>query len=123
MSMISQNNSAIEDYVSIFNSSMDAVLLTHPDGSIFYANYAAEELFGYSHNEMCRLGRNGIVDTNDSNLVIMLDERARNGRSRGELTFIKKDGSKFPGEISTNIFKDKNGVIDTFMIIRDITST
>ena len=52
---------------------------------------------------------------------MLLDERARNGRSRGELTFIKKDGSKFPGEISTNVFKDKNGVMDTFMIFRDIS--
>jgi PAS domain S-box len=51
----------------------------------------------------------------------MLDERSRNGRSRGELTFIKKDGSKFPGEISTNVFMDKNGIMDTFMIIRDIS--
>ena len=52
---------------------------------------------------------------------MLLDERARNGRSRGELAFIKKDGSKFPGEISTNVFKDKNGLMDTFMIIRDIS--
>ena len=80
-----------------------------------------KKLFGYTQNEICKLGRSGIVDTNDPNLVIMLDERARNGRSRGELTFIKKDGSKFPGEISTNVFKDKNGIAYTFMIIRDIT--
>lgn len=119
--MISQNDPALENYISIFNNSMDAVLLTHPDGSIFYANSAAEELFGYTQNEICRLGRNGIVNTTDPNLVIMLDERAKNGRSFGELTFIKKDGSKFPGELSTNVFKDKNGVVNTFMIIRDIT--
>jgi len=111
----------IEGYKSIFNNSMDAVLLTHPDGTILYANSAAEELFGYTQKEICRLGRSGIVDTKDPNLVMLLDERARNGRSRGELTFIKKDGSKFPGEISTNVFKDKNGVMDTFMIIRDIS--
>jgi PAS domain S-box-containing protein len=110
-----------EGYKSIFNNSMDAVLLTHPDGAIFYANSAAEELFGYTKNEICKLGRSGIVDTTDPNLVVMLDERTKNGRSRGELTFIKKDGSKFPGELSTNLFKDKNGIIDTFMIIRDIT--
>jgi len=111
----------IEGYKSIFNNSMDAVLLTHPDGTILYANAAAEELFGYTQKEICRLGRSGIVNTKDPNLVILLDERARNGRSRGELAFIKKDGSKFPGEISTNVFKDKNGLMDTFMIIRDIS--
>ena len=44
---------------------MDAVLLTHPDGTIFYANSAAEDLFGYTQNEICRLVRSGIVDTTD----------------------------------------------------------
>ena len=121
MSIDIKPDPTIEGYKSIFNNSMDAVLLTHPDGTIFYANSAAEKLFGYTQNELCKLGRSGIVDTNDPNLVIMLDERGREGRFRGELTFIKKDGSKFPGEISTNVFKDKNGVVDTFMIIRDIT--
>jgi PAS domain S-box-containing protein len=111
----------LEGYKSIFNNSLDAVLLTHPDGTIFYANSSAEELFGYTQNELCKLGRSGIVDTTDPNLALMLEERNRNGRSRGELIFIKKDGSKFPGEVSTNFFKDKNGIMDTFMIIRDIS--
>ena len=122
MSIKTQSDSTIEDYKTVFDNSMDAVLLTHPEGTIFYANSAAEDLFGYTKNEMCRLGRSGIVDTTDPKLVEMLDERTRHGRSRGELTFIKKDGTKFPGEISTNIFMDKNGVMDTFMIIRNISA-
>ena len=106
----------LEVYKSIFNNSMDAVLLTHPYGTIFYANSTAEELFGYTQNWICKLGRSGIVDSTDANLNVMLDERSRNGRSRGELTFIKKDGSKFPGEISTNLFKDKNGIYGHFHV-------
>ena len=121
MSIDTKFDPTIEGYKSIFNNSMDAVLLTHPDGTIFYVNSAAEELFGYTEKELYCLGRSGIVDTTDPNLTVMLDERTRNGRSKGELTFIKKDGSKFPGEITTNLFKDINGVMDTFMIIRDIS--
>ena len=121
MSIKTQIEPTIEGYKSIFHNSMDAILLTHPDGTIFYANSAAEELFGYSQNEICKIGRSGIVDTTDPKLMDMLDERSRNGRSKGELTFIKKDGSIFPGEISTNVFKDKEGIINTFMIIRDIS--
>ena len=67
------------------------------------------------------LGRSGIVGTNDPNLQVILDERARLGKSKGELILVKKDGSKFPAEVSTNIFKDKNGNLNTFMTIRDIT--
>jgi PAS domain S-box-containing protein len=46
MSIKTQLDPTVEGYKSIFNNSMDAVLLTHHDGTIFYANAAAEELFG-----------------------------------------------------------------------------
>jgi len=121
--MSDNNNSdqTLESYKNIFESNLDAILLTHPDGTIFYANSAAEELYGYTQQEICDLGRSGIVDTNDPNLQVILDERARLGKSKGELTLIKKDGSKFLAEVSTSIFKDKNGKVNTFMTIRDIT--
>ena len=114
------SDKALKSYKSIFESSLDAILLTRPDGTIFYANSAAEELFGYTRKEICDLGRSGIVDTDDPNLQVMLDLRARLGKSKDELIVIKKDGSKFPAEVSTSIFQD-NGNVNTFMIIRDIT--
>ena len=117
----SNSDQTLESYKFIFESSLDAVLLTHPDGTIFYANAAAEELYGYTQQEICDLGISGIVDTNDPNLQVILDERARLGKSKGELTLIKKDGYKFPAEVSTSIFKDENGSINTFMTIRDIS--
>ena len=121
--MSDNNNSdqTLESYKNIFESNLDAILLTHPDGTIFYANSAAEELYGYTQQEICDLGRSGIVDTNDPNLQVILDERARLGKSKGELTLIKKDGSKFLAEVSTSIFKDKNGNVKTFTTIRDIS--
>jgi PAS domain S-box-containing protein len=121
MSDNSNSDQTLESYKLIFESSLDAILLTHPDGTIFYANSAAEELYGYTQQEICDLGRSGIVDTNDPNLQVLLDERARLGKSKGELTLIKKDGSKFPAEVSTSIFKDKNNNVNTFMTIRDIS--
>jgi PAS domain S-box-containing protein len=121
MSDFSNSDQTLESYKIIFESSLDAILLTHPDGTIFYANSAAEELYGYTQQEICNLGRIGIVDTNDPNLQVIMDERARLGKSKGELTLIKKDGSKFPAEISTSLFKDENGNANTFTKIRDIT--
>ena len=87
----------------------------------FYSNPAAEQLLGYTQKEICELGRTGLLDTEDPNLQVMLNERKYSGRARGELVFIKKNGSKFPAEISTNIFKDENNHLNTFMIIRDIS--
>ena len=121
MSVNNCSDHTLEFYKFIFESSLDAILLTRTDGTIFYANPASEELFGYTQKEICDLGRIGIVDTKDPNLKIMLDERARLGKSKGELTLIKKDNSRFPAEVSTNIFKDKNCKINTFMTIRDIS--
>jgi PAS domain S-box-containing protein len=121
MSNNSYSDQSSESYKMIFESSLDAILLTRPDGTIFYANSAAEEMYGYTQKEICDLGRSGIVDTDDPNLSVILEERARLGKSKGELTLIKKNGSKFPGEVSTSIFTDTNNNENTFMTIRDIT--
>ena len=110
-----------ERYHSFFDNSIDAVMLTAPNGTILAANSEACHMFGYTEEELRRVGRNGIVDTSDPRLLIALEERTRTGKFKGELIQIRKDGTKFPTEISTAIFKDKDGHFKTSMIIRDIT--
>ena len=46
-----------ERYRSLVNSSLDAVLLTVPDGRILAANEAACKMFGWSEEELVRIGR------------------------------------------------------------------
>jgi len=108
-------------YRSLFDNSIDAVLLTSPEGSILKANAEASRIFGYTEEELCQIGRYGVVDPSDPRLPKALEERNRTGKFRGELTFIRKDRTTFPGEISSSIFKDKDGAVRTSMIIRDIT--
>lgn len=108
-------------YRSLIESSLDAVLLTVPDGSILAANDAACRMFGYSEEELRRIGRNGIVDRTDPRLVVALKERARIGKGITELTFIRRDGTKFPGEVLSSIFRIEDGRLRTSMVIRDIT--
>lgn len=117
----SGNKNSDNVYKFIFENSLDAILLTSPDGSILAANPAAEALFGYSQDELCQLGRSGIVDIKDPQLPILLEERRRKGKVKGELTFIRKNGGKFPGFISSHIFKDENGHERTSMTIIDLT--
>ena len=93
-----------ERYRSLVNSSMDAVLLTVPDGRILAANEAACRMFGWSEEELVRIGRRGVIDTSDSRLVPALEERDRTGKFRGELTFVRNDGTIFEGEISSALF-------------------
>jgi PAS domain S-box-containing protein len=112
-----------EKYRSLFENSIDAILLTVPDGRILAANPAAGRMFGHSEEEICRIGRTGLLDKTNPRLEAGLEERRRTGRFGGELTYVRKDGTKFVGEISTSIFKDRNGNPRTSMIIRDITKS
>lgn len=110
-----------EKYRSIFENSGIAILLTAPDGRIFSANDFACKLFGRTEEEIIQLGRDGLVDNSDPNLQLLLDDRKRIGKAKGELTFIRKNGSKFLTEMSSVIFSDKDGNELTSMVIRDLT--
>jgi two-component system, NarL family, sensor histidine kinase UhpB len=110
-----------ERYRAFFENSIDANIITSPDGTIFTANEEACQIFQMSEHELCQVGRNGVLDKNDPRLSDALRERARTGRFKGELNFKRKDGTIFPGEISSSIFHDSNGKTKTSMIIRDIT--
>jgi PAS domain S-box-containing protein len=110
-----------ERYRLIFEYSKDAILLTSPDGRILAANPEACRMFGRSEEDLCRIGRSGITDTSDPQLEKALEKRKTTGEFSGELTFIRADGTKFLGDISTKLFYDKEGKARTSMIIRDTT--
>lgn len=110
-----------ERWRSLVASSMDAVLMTSPDGRVFSANPAATKLFGYSEQELIEKGRNAVVDGSDPRLTAALEQRARTGRFHGELTLVRKDGSKFEGEISTVLFTGFHHEPCTSMVVRDIS--
>jgi PAS domain S-box-containing protein len=108
-------------YRTLFENSDDAILLTAPDGRILSANPAACRMFGRTEAEIRQGGRGAMVDGADPRLPAALDERARTGRVRAELTFLRGDGSPFPVELSSVVFQNENGDLQTSMIIRDIT--
>ena len=88
----------------LFESSLDAILLTRPDGAILAANPAACRMFGRTEAELRQVGRQGVVDPDDERLAAILAERARTGAFRGELTHVRADGTRFPAEICTSVF-------------------
>jgi PAS domain S-box-containing protein len=108
-------------YRSLVTSSKDAVLLTALDGRIFAANEAACRMFGRSEQELIQCGRHGLVDTSDPRVPLLLEERARTGRVSGEVTFVRKDGTKFPCELSSAVFTNRHGELRASIFIRDIT--
>ena len=110
-----------EKFRRIFETSLDGILLTSPEGSILTANPAACRMLGMTETEIIQGRRNAIVDTADPRLEKALEERQKNGVFRGELTFIRKNGEKFPVEISSVVFTDSKGHSRTAMVIHDIT--
>ena len=104
-------------YKSIFESNLDAILILNSDDKILEANSAAELLFGYSHDEIIKLSKSELINNKDPRLSTLLNELRIEGEVKGEITLIKKNGSKFAAEISA-ILLDSNNQIS--MTIKDI---
>jgi PAS domain S-box-containing protein len=108
-------------YKAFFENSLDAIMITHPDGAILSANPAACNLFGYTEEEIIALGRSGIVDITDPMLSVLIEKRKREGKVISELNFVRKDGTRFTAEFTSAVFDDSRGEKKTSMIIRDMT--
>ena len=108
-------------YRLLFEHSLDGFLVTKPDGSILDANPAACRILGRTREEILQEGRDGLVDTSDPRLALLIAERERSGKVHGELNLKRKDGSSFPAEISSVIFHGPQGKLKTCMIVRDIS--
>ncbi len=107
-------------YRSLYENSLDGILLTRPDGTILSANPQARYLFGMTEDELKQAGREGLVVT-DEKLAAALEERDRTGSTKGELTCKRKDESTFTCDITSNLFSDADGSMKTSMVIRDVT--
>jgi PAS domain S-box-containing protein len=110
-----------ELYRLLFENSLDGLMLTAPDGSILEANPAACRILGRTREEILEAGREGVIDASDPRLPILIAERQRTGRAHGELTARRKDGGRFPIEVSSVVFFSPCGDLRTCIIIRDIT--
>jgi len=108
-------------YEMLFENSLDGIMLTVPDGAILDANPAACRIMGRTREEILREGRQGLMDTSDPRLAVLVEERKRTGKTHGELTARRKDGTLFPVEISSVVFDNSEGNARTCLIIRDIS--
>jgi PAS domain S-box-containing protein len=108
-----------ENYALLFENSLDAVFLSDADGTISAANKAACLLFGMTPEEFRQAGRAGLIASEELRLPTYVEKRASAGTVRGELEFVRKDGTTFIGE-ATSILVD-NPALFSFTIIRDIS--
>ncbi|MGF3523151.1 MAG: PAS domain S-box protein, partial [Candidatus Bathyarchaeia archaeon] len=105
---------------SLFEHSLDGIMLTKPDGTILAANPQACRMLGMTEDEIKKAGREGLV-VKDEKLEAALAERERTGHAVAELTFRRKNGTTFIANVSSNVFTDAGGEAKTSLSIRDIT--
>ncbi|HBZ54995.1 MAG TPA: hypothetical protein DEO88_06285 [Syntrophobacteraceae bacterium] len=105
---------------AIFENSPVGVLFTAPNGRVYSANPAACEILGRTEEEICRLGRHGLVDPQTPNLAGLLAERLRTGKVHAQLTYVRADGSRFPADTASVVFDTPEGP-RTCTIIQDVS--
>jgi PAS domain S-box-containing protein len=108
-------------FKSLFEHSIDGILLTQPGGTVKSANPAICEMLGYTREEILQQKRRGIFDFNDPHFSRIVETREENGRFKGELSLVHKSGRKIPCEVSSVLFRDSEGRAYHSTIIRDIT--
>ena len=106
----------------LLEHSLEAAFLTHPDGTVIYANPPACRLFGYTLDEFRSLGRNAVVDSSDPVLIEALAERCETGRFHGILTLRRKDGSRFAADLSSTVYINSGGKLRARTFVKELTT-
>ena len=110
-------------YRLIFDNSMDAIILTDPRGAgkVLSVNPATCRMLGWAEEDLISKRRYPFFDPEEPAISAFLDERARSGSARVQITYRRKDGTTLNGELSSTLFTDINGEPRSVAIIRDIT--
>ena len=110
-----------ERYRTLFENSLEAILLTDYKREIYDANPAACKMFGLTVDEIRSKGLDGLLDTTDNHMEHDFAEKGQATECR-ELKFKHSSGALFTGEVFSTVFKNKDGRTLTSMFIRDITN-
>jgi len=109
----------------ILESSPDAITMTDANAIIVECNQATLDLHGFSSKEeMIGMEAYALIAPQDRNKAAKnLTRTLKYGVIMNvEYSFLKKDGSEFPGELSASVIKDSAGKMVGFVaVIKDIS--
>ena len=94
---------------SLLEAAPDAMLMTTSEGEIVLANSRADDLFGYSRQEL--IGKN---------IRVLVPTWTLSSYHIGEVNSVCKDGSTIPSEINSSPLQTEEGLLIT-SAIRDVT--
>ncbi|MDD5232239.1 MAG: PAS domain S-box protein [Syntrophales bacterium] len=107
-----------ERFRSIYENSLEGILLVNTKGGILAANPAACRMFGMEEEEMLR-GRKMRVRGKGPKLDRFF--RLKADEKRGEVEQFRKDGTRFVADVSSGTFTTKDGEKQAVVILRDVT--
>ena len=107
-------------YKTLVNTATDAIVATDHEGRILLWNPASEKIFGHTFSEAVGLKLEDIIvpETSDSRFKEMLSGGSLKGV---EMELRKKDGTRFPTEISFSSDERSNESSIKTIIIQDVT--
>jgi PAS domain S-box-containing protein len=104
----------------MFQNSLTPFFITTSDNIILEANKAACKLFGYTENELRKIGCEGILDSNNTHYKEKYQERKTTGVTKGDFVGIHKDGTRLPIEVLSTVYIAEDGEERMFTVINDI---
>jgi two-component system cell cycle sensor histidine kinase/response regulator CckA len=103
---------------TLFENAADGIFITSPDQKFLGVNRRGLELSGYSREELLGLSISDFLAPQDQGRLPALIAQLRSGQPEvAESWLVRKDGSKFRGEVSARLLPDGN----LLGIVRDLT--
>jgi len=113
-----------ERYRTMVESAHDMVAIISEDYRLKYVNKKAEDLTGYSREELRGMDFRDLLDKGSRRLVLERFRKKKRGERvpmRYEFEIFRKDGDKRRVESSSSNLMDADGSIHTVAYIKDIT--
>lgn len=112
--------------IKLFSSAVDfaydGIIITDLSGKIIYSNVSAQQMHGYTAVELLNQ-RIKLFNADPEKASVIFEEVKRSGVWSGECIRIKKNGEKFPVNLSVSTIRDKEGLpIAVMGVLRDLTA-
>jgi PAS domain S-box-containing protein len=92
------------------NSLVANIISTLDNDRVIRANRTACKLLGYSRKHLLMMKRADIFKVSESSYKQMLQQRKEKGGAKADLFILRRNGVLWPCEITSVLFKDKDGV-------------
>ena len=107
---------------SLFETSLDGILITTTDGDVLTVNAAMCRMLEHTEAELIGADRSTILGLSDERLRQAMEEGELRGHMRAELSVVRADGTQLPVDLTSSVFEDADGELKTSIFVRDITA-